>query len=673
VKIENNFSVYKWVCCIVLAFFAFNEFYNLNIFPYVGSQNIWDSKRFVAFLIVATFSLLFALYSLFGILRNKKFDVTVILKKFPCWLKIVIAVVLILLPGLLKWILPLPMNFSIGFWMEFFLIFLIALVIGAQTNGYRSSWHELIKIGCFILLAGASHAVFFKFSQVTGYPFTLYWSEGNRFFDYSTLFGSFRYNLSDKEVIKAFTTWGMQLPWSLPFLIPSLSIGAFRLWYQLMWIVPTFVLGIVAVNRIRSDKSKLFIVLVFACWTFLFLDQGPIYAPLIIGAILTLIAVRLRLFPAFLIVFVASYYTHSARWTWSYAPGLWAGLLSLLAIKDPSLDKKGLKQLFKPIALGLAGYLGGQLFPSILKSINSSSSVALLPNAAASTSRQPLLWDRLFPNPTFPPGILWALVWAVLPVVILMVVLNLQHKWRTNWLQNLGLLMVPGAFLVVGIIASVKIGGGSNLHNLDMFLVSWVMIASSILVSIFNQNEELIHFSPITSIFILIFLVSPVTFSQIGGERLSLPSGKKIFEAMAAVQNKVEQYSQQGQILFIDHRQLLTFNLVENVPLIDDYEKKYLMDQAMAENKDYFSVFYKDLSNKRFVLVVNEPTNLVIRGSEYSFGEENDAYVKWVTKPLLCFYEPFFTSPETSLELLIPRKAPPPEYLNCDLLAASLN
>ena len=526
-KNNNRFSLIKWAVCCILAFFAFKEFYNFNILPYVGAQNIWESKRFIAFLVVTAFSLAFAFYSLLGILKNRKFVIPFSLNKLPGWLKSIIIIVLILLPGLVKWILPLPLNFSIGFWMEFFIIFLIALFIVYQTNTNRSSWHELIKIGCYILLAGAGHAVFYKLSQVTNYPFTLYWSEGNRFFDYSALFGSFRYSLPDGEVIKAFTTWGMQLPWALPFVIPNLTIGAFRFWYQLMWILPTFALGVVAANRVKTGKSTFFIVLVFASWTFLFLDQGPIYAPLVIGAILTLIAVRAKLLPAFLIIFAASYYTHSARWTWSYAPGLWAGLLSLLAIKDPSLDKKGLKQLVKPIALGLAGYLGGQLVPSIIKSINSSSSVALLPNAAASTSRQPLLWDRLFPNPTFPPGILWALVWAVLPVIILLVVLILQKKWRTNWLQNLALLIVPGAFLVVGIIASVKIGGGSNLHNLDMFLVSLVLIASSVLVSIFKENENPIKFSPIASLLLFTVLISPVTFSLTGGSRLSLPSKRK--------------------------------------------------------------------------------------------------------------------------------------------------
>ena len=658
---------------MVLAFLAFNEFYSINILPYVGTQNIWGSKRFIAFLVVIAISLIIVFYCLFAILRNRNLFESIPLSKLPGWLMSSIALFLILLPGLVKWIFPLPVNFSIGFWMEFFTIFLVAFFIVHQINNNKSSWQELIKIGCYILLVGAGHAVLYKLSQVSNYPFTLYWSEGNRFFDYSALFGKFRYILPDGGDITAFTTWGMQLPWALPFIIPNLSIGAFRLWYQLIWILPTFALGAVAASQVKAGKSSLFIVLVFASWSFLFLDQGPIYAPLIIGAILTLFAVRTKLIPGLLIILAASYYTHSARWTWSYAPGLWAGLLALLEIKNPALDKQGLRNLVKPVALGLSGYLGGQLIPSLIKSFKSSSSIALLPDAAASTSRQPLLWDRLFPNPTFPPGILWALVWAVLPVILLMGILNLQKKWRTNWLQNLALLIVPGAFLVVGLIASVKIGGGSNLHNLDMFLVSLVMIASSILVSIFKEKENSPNFPPITSLILLIALIGPVTFTLIGGDRLTLPPSEKISEALAAVQNKVEQYSQQGEILFIDHRQLLTFNLVKKVPLVDDYEKKYLMDQAMAGNKDYFISFYKDLAEKRFVLMVNEPSNLVIRGSEYSFGEENDAYVKWVTIPLLCYYEPLYSSPETGIELLIPRKDQPPEYLKCYSLPTSIN
>jgi hypothetical protein len=144
-----------------------------------------------------------------------------------------------------------------------------------------------------------------------------------------------------------------------------------------------------------------------------------------------------------------------------------------------------------------------------------------------------------------------------------------------------------------------------------------------------------------------------------------LPSDEATHESLTAVQTKIEEYSQQGEILFIDHRQLLTFNLVKNVPLIDAYEKKYLMDYAMEANVEYFDPFYQDLRDQRFALIVNEPANIIIRGSENSFGEENNAYVYWVTKPLLCAYEPIYTSFETGVQMLIPRESPPPAEMEC--------
>jgi hypothetical protein len=90
------------------------------------------------------------------------------------------------------------------------------------------------------------------------------------------------------------------------------------------------------------------------------------------------------------------------------------------------------------------------------------------------------------------------------------------------------------------------------------------------------------------------------------------------------------------------------------------------MDFAMAADEDYFHAFYEDISNHRFVLIVNEPINIISRGLEYSFGEENDAYVKWVAAPLLCAYEPLYTSQAVALELLVPRTSPPPDTLHCE-------
>ena len=240
-------------------------------------------------------------------------------------------------------------------------------------------------------------------------------------------------------------------------------------------------------------------------------------------------------------------------------------------------------------------------------------------------------------------------------------------------MQILSAAAVSISFLVVGTIASAKIGGGSNLHNLDMFLMSLVIIAFAFVNFIIKHNTDLAKNNFLLALSIAVTLISPVTHALQNNERLELPKKEKTDESLAAVQNKVRQYAEQGEILFIDHRQLLTFGLVKNIPLVNEYEKKYLMDQAMAAKDDYFHDFYEDISNQRFALIVNEPTNIISRGSEYSFGEENDAYVKWVTKPLLCWYEPIYTSQATALELLVPRTETAPDYFKCEDIFPEIN
>lgn len=655
-----------WAITGLIGFLAYREFLQMNVLAYVGSQNIWNSRRFIAFLFFSVLSLGIYFSFLAPRFNHLVSNIFLTFRRFPRLAKVLLAFILLSLPGLFKWTLPIPENFTVGFWFEFFLMLLASVISSALFfEETASTWNKVILISSLFMAAGAAHAILYKLNSVTSYPFTLYWSEGNRFFDYSTLFGSYRYIIKPGDTINAFINWGMQLPWALPFIIPSLSIGFYRFWYQIVWILPGLLLGLAAVWPSRKQQIPSWVIAAFAIWSFLFLDQGPIYAPLVIGAIFTVIAVRQKLWLGAILIFIISYYTRSARWTWAYAPGIWAGLLALLEVHQPSLRKSDWPKLIKPLILGLSGYLGGQLLPSIIRMLNSNAALRLLPNPVASTSRQPLLWERLYPNPTFPPGILGGLAWAALPVILWLVVLLISKKWSIHWLQKAAALIVAGIFLVVGIIASVKIGGGSNLHNLDMFLVSLLLIAASAFSHADPQETIFGRHSPFMYFLLAAMMIAPVTFTMSGGSRLVLPPQEKTQESLIAVQNKVEEYSQKGEILFIDHRQLLTFNLVKSVHLNDEYEKKYLMDQAMAANEPYFTGFYEDLRNHRFALIINEPANIIIRGSEYSFGEENDAYVKWVTQPLLCAYEPIYTSVETSLQLLVPRATPPPVEMGC--------
>ena len=39
-----------------------------------------------------------------------------------------------------------------------------------------------------------------------------------------------------------------------------------------------------------------------------------------------------------------------------------------------------------------------------------------------------------------------------------------------------------------------------------------------------------------------------------------------------------------GEVLFMDQRQLLTFGYITDVPLVPDYEKKVMMNEALSGN-----------------------------------------------------------------------------------------
>lgn len=107
----------------------------------------------------------------------------------------------------------------------------------------------------------------------------------------------------------------------------------------------------------------------------------------------------------------------------------------------------------------------------------------------------------------------------------------------------------------------------------------------------------------------------------------------------------------------MDQRQLLTFGYVKAIAFVPEYEKKYMMDQAMAGNGEYFLPYYQDLARKRFALIVTEPLKVNLKENGV-FSEENDAWVVWVSAPTLCFYEPIMTDKSVGVQMLVPRQNP---------------
>jgi hypothetical protein len=138
----------------------------------------------------------------------------------------------------------------------------------------------------------------------------------------------------------------------------------------------------------------------------------------------------------------------------------------------------------------------------------------------------------------------------------------------------------------------------------------------------------------------------------------SLPGDQIVRASLDELQQAVGQADQQGQVLFMDQRQLITFGYVQDVELISAYEKKRMMDEALSGNMAYFEPFYRDLASHRFALLISSLLRTPIKDSEYGFGEENNAWVNWVAKPVLCYYEEKDTLDEVKVELLAPRMDP---------------
>ncbi len=318
----------------------------------------------------------------------------------------------------------------------------------------------------------------------------------------------------------------------------------------------------------------------------------------------------------------------------------------------------------------VAGFLAGK--PSVSVAVSAES-------VSASVSSQPLLWYRMLPNATYGAGILAGLSAAVLPLIVFMIYLVVSKKWKLNIWQALAIVSPLLAFLVVGLIVSTKIGGGGDLHNMDMFLIG-LMFAAVIMWEKSRDNWfGNVNLLPVgIKITLLLLLILPgfqslavmrshsfaedaswlVTLTDLPDEASleMYPSREVVESAFNDIQTQVALAgSSGGEILFLDQRQLLTFGFIEGVPLVPEYEKKLLMDKALRSDANYFKTYYADLAAKRFALIVSEPLHTPVKDSSFQFGEENNAWVKWVSKPTLCYYEPVATLKEVGVQLLVPK------------------
>jgi len=286
----------------------------------------------------------------------------------------------------------------------------------------------------------------------------------------------------------------------------------------------------------------------------------------------------------------------------------------------------------------------------------------------ASSFTSNLLWYRLFPNSTYSLGILGAAIFVSLPLVLLALT-RLTKLWRRiHIIRWLGLFAILLVLFVGGLVVSVKIGGGSNLHNMDSYLVVLLMICGMIYShhlspdysdSDIAQDESLHNSTSFIQRYRWVWLgyliLMPILFTIFSGGALTYPDKELVETSLDKIRRQVQKASQAGEVLFISERQLLIFGEIPGVKLVPEYERVFLMEMAMSGNADYLERFHQDLKSQRFSMIISEPVFLPIKGDTEHFGEENNAWVNSVGVNLRCYYTAIKTVKDLKVQLLVPQ------------------
>jgi len=353
------------------------------------------------------------------------------------------------------------------------------------------------------------------------------------------------------------------------------------------------------------------------------------------------------------ILILASLWAGLSRINWVPVP---AFLIATLYFLERPWNKKeqGWRYWLQPILYGLGGMAG---FLSYLAYLRLSGNEI---SKFGSSFTSDLLWNRLWPNPTYWMGILLGVVIISVPMWLI-----IYYRIRENLLYRSTLKWIVYALMVAtllagGLVVSVKIGGGSNLHNMDAYFVL-LMVPACIMFwkkDVYDLDHEPTKPEKRIPIWISVLaIVIPCVLTIREGWVLSQPDPIQDKANLAILEESVSKAEQSGgEVLFIAERQVQVFQMAEDIPLVPDYEKIELMEMAMAGNEYYLNKFYNDISNHRFSLIVLDAIRFDMKEDSEAFSEEHNVWVEKVILPLVKSYEYSPLGMRRNINLLTPKE-----------------
>ena len=531
-------------------------------------------------------------------------------------------------------------------WVRALLVWVFALAGMYGLKALKSDLSWIAALLLVVLFQAALHLLVKQFAEVTSYPFAMGWSETSRYY-YPSLF------LSEK-------IYGTHLPW--PILHPSLHLLLLPpywfeapLWLHRFWQVflRIALLGWTAQTLVwrLSIKDRTYRRLLWV-WMVLYLFQGPVYFHLAVPLILMLWGFSARdERRTWIFLILASIWSGLSRINWYPVPGMLAAVLFLLEV--PFLGKKPFRYLSKPALWFVVG--SGVAFAAQRAYI----AISGIPEASFfyTSLTSNLLWYRLFPNASYQYGVLPAAMVAFLPMWAAMLTVLRQRRGELHPLR-LGLIFAALlALFAGGLVVSMKIGGGVDIHNLDAYL-GLLLVVTAYLVFARYAPETGDPSSPVNlrwSVLALVVVV-PAWFALQGGVSFKTYDSSRVQFALEKIQAQVDDVNEGGrEILFITQRHLVSMHMLDGVTMVPEYEREELMEMAMGNNQEYLQTFRADMEHLRFAAIVVDPLAYRLLGRNYAFGEENNAWVRRVMKPILCNYQEELVFSEDQVAIYMPQ------------------
>lgn len=542
-------------------------------------------------------------------------------------------------------------------WVRMLVFWMFALAGMWGVKIFRKEFDWSLALIVFMLCQSVLLLLLANITSVTAYPFSMGWSETSRYY-YPSLFLS-------QEI------YGEKFP--LPILHPTLHfllaapylfdapLWAHRFWQMFLRLALAGLIVPALMSRLAIQNRALKI---FAgMWMFLFLLMGPVYLHLTIPVLILLWGFSVH-HPArsWVAVLLASIWAGTSRVNWYVVPGMIAAVLYLLevplACNGRSLASADrwrviLKYLLKPALWFFVGTLTA--FASMQVYIAFSG----IPNPEDffTSLSSPLLWYRLLPNESYAFGILPAAFFVSLPMWI---VLYAQFRSRrADWhpVRIFFILTALLALFVGGLIVSLKIGGGADLHNLDAYFTMLLIVFSYLIFASYTPETRTAEFIPLLWGNVMSIIVIPILFltqTNIGFKQYDESRTDAVLQSLQEHVDEVN--ANDGEILFITQRHLISMGMLHDVTLVPEYEREELMEMAMSNNEEFLAHFKQEMESQRFGLIVVDPLTFKILARRRAFSEENNAWVRGIMRPILCNYRLEESYPEDEVALYVPQE-----------------